>query len=188
MVHELITNGVVSVDFVRSQQNLADHLTKGLARDLVHKSAIGMGLKLEHIVLSLGARRKELPIDHLIAFRRSTGRKPERIIFYRDGVSEGQFNKVLLHEMDKIQKKGRWGGRGVKEKQQRLANIAENDTVMVSSCAMNEHVDANVNTKNVNGDGDSENARQTCPNLASDGVTASPRISIPNPGKVKFLC
>ncbi|GJX52495.1 zinc finger, CCHC-type containing protein [Tanacetum coccineum] len=45
MVHELITNGVISVDFVRSQQNLADHLTKGLARDLMHKSAIGMGLK-----------------------------------------------------------------------------------------------------------------------------------------------
>ncbi|GJV42359.1 hypothetical protein Tco_1420799, partial [Tanacetum coccineum] len=34
MVRELITNGVISVDFVRSQQNLADHLTKGLARDL----------------------------------------------------------------------------------------------------------------------------------------------------------
>nr|GEV40422.1 hypothetical protein [Tanacetum cinerariifolium] len=47
MVRELITNGVISVDFVRSQQNLADHLTKGLARDLVHKSAIGMGLKSE---------------------------------------------------------------------------------------------------------------------------------------------
>ncbi|GKE33682.1 zinc finger, CCHC-type containing protein, partial [Tanacetum coccineum] len=45
MVPELITNGVISVNFVRSQQNLADHLTKGLARDLVHKSAIGMGLK-----------------------------------------------------------------------------------------------------------------------------------------------
>ncbi|GJY23093.1 zinc finger, CCHC-type containing protein [Tanacetum coccineum] len=45
MVRELITNGVISVDFIRSQQNLADHLTKGLARDLVHKSATGMGLK-----------------------------------------------------------------------------------------------------------------------------------------------
>ncbi|GKB53545.1 hypothetical protein Tco_0904298 [Tanacetum coccineum] len=31
MVRELITNGVISIDFVRSQQNLADHLTKGLA-------------------------------------------------------------------------------------------------------------------------------------------------------------
>ncbi|GJV44957.1 zinc finger, CCHC-type containing protein [Tanacetum coccineum] len=31
--------------FVRSQQNLADHLTKGLARDLAIKSAKGIGLK-----------------------------------------------------------------------------------------------------------------------------------------------
>ncbi|KAJ4724979.1 Argonaute family protein [Melia azedarach] len=38
----------------------------------------------------------------LIAFRRSTGHKPHRIIFYRDGVSEGQFNQVLLHEMTAI--------------------------------------------------------------------------------------
>ncbi|GJR02083.1 zinc finger, CCHC-type containing protein [Tanacetum coccineum] len=35
MIRELITDGVVSIEFVRSQQNLADHLTKGLARDLV---------------------------------------------------------------------------------------------------------------------------------------------------------
>ncbi|XP_048136222.1 protein argonaute 5 isoform X1 [Rhodamnia argentea] len=35
----------------------------------------------------------------LIAFRRSTGHKPYRIIFYRDGVSEGQFSQVLLYEM-----------------------------------------------------------------------------------------
>nr|GEV23895.1 hypothetical protein [Tanacetum cinerariifolium] len=34
-----------------------------------------------------------------------------------------------------------------------------------------------------NGDGDSENAGHTCPNLASDGVVASPHISTPNPGK-----
>ncbi|GKC43119.1 hypothetical protein Tco_1060841 [Tanacetum coccineum] len=46
MIRELITNGVVSIEFVRSQQNLADHLTKGLARDLVIKSAEGMGLKM----------------------------------------------------------------------------------------------------------------------------------------------
>nr|GEW12534.1 zinc finger, CCHC-type [Tanacetum cinerariifolium] len=45
MVREFITNGVISVDFVRSQHNLSDHLTKGLARDLVHKSTIRMGLK-----------------------------------------------------------------------------------------------------------------------------------------------
>ena len=44
MIRELIMNGVVSIVFVKSQQNLADHLTKGLARDLVLKSATGMGL------------------------------------------------------------------------------------------------------------------------------------------------
>ncbi|GKB47299.1 zinc finger, CCHC-type containing protein [Tanacetum coccineum] len=42
MIHELITYGMVSIEFVRSQQNLADHLTKGLARDSVIKSAEGM--------------------------------------------------------------------------------------------------------------------------------------------------
>ncbi|CAL1404119.1 unnamed protein product [Linum trigynum] len=40
----------------------------------------------------------------LIAFRRSTGVKPDRILFYRDGVSEGQFSQVLLHEVDAIRK------------------------------------------------------------------------------------
>ncbi|GKB49141.1 hypothetical protein Tco_0899894 [Tanacetum coccineum] len=43
--HELVTNGVISIEFVRSQQNLVDHLTKGLTRDLVIKYAEGMGLK-----------------------------------------------------------------------------------------------------------------------------------------------
>ncbi|GKD34898.1 zinc finger, CCHC-type containing protein [Tanacetum coccineum] len=49
MIHELITNGVVSIEFVRSQQNLVDHLMKGLARDLVLKSAEGMGLKSNQV-------------------------------------------------------------------------------------------------------------------------------------------
>ncbi|GKA67030.1 zinc finger, CCHC-type containing protein [Tanacetum coccineum] len=49
MIHELITSGVVFIEFVRSQQNLADHLTKGLARDLVLKSAKGMGLKSNQV-------------------------------------------------------------------------------------------------------------------------------------------
>ncbi|GJY96245.1 hypothetical protein Tco_0512606 [Tanacetum coccineum] len=45
MVRELIRNGVISIEFVRMQHNLADNLTKGLARDLVNKLVIGMGLK-----------------------------------------------------------------------------------------------------------------------------------------------
>nr|GFC01386.1 hypothetical protein [Tanacetum cinerariifolium] len=42
MISELIMNMVVYIEFVRSQQNLVDHLTKGLARDLVIKSIEGM--------------------------------------------------------------------------------------------------------------------------------------------------
>ncbi|GKD97658.1 hypothetical protein Tco_1381555 [Tanacetum coccineum] len=49
MIRELITNGVVSIEFVRSQQNLVDHLTKVLARDLVIKSTEGMGLKSNQV-------------------------------------------------------------------------------------------------------------------------------------------
>nr|GEU96761.1 zinc finger, CCHC-type [Tanacetum cinerariifolium] len=45
MIRELITNGVISIEFLWSQYNLADHLTKALARDLVIKSGIWMGLK-----------------------------------------------------------------------------------------------------------------------------------------------
>nr|GFC08570.1 zinc finger, CCHC-type [Tanacetum cinerariifolium] len=49
MICELIMNGVVSIEFVTSQQILVDHLTKGLARDLVLKSAEGMGLKSNQV-------------------------------------------------------------------------------------------------------------------------------------------
>ena len=45
MIRELIMHGVISVEFVRTQHNLADHLTKGLSRDLVKRSAVGLGLK-----------------------------------------------------------------------------------------------------------------------------------------------
>ncbi|CAL5209616.1 unnamed protein product [Lathyrus oleraceus] len=42
--------------------------------------------------------------DLLISYRKATGQKPLRIIFYRDGVSEGQFYQVLLYELDAIRK------------------------------------------------------------------------------------
>nr|GEW34189.1 hypothetical protein [Tanacetum cinerariifolium] len=45
MIRELIRNGVISIKFVQLQNNLADHLTEGLARDLVIKSVTGIGLK-----------------------------------------------------------------------------------------------------------------------------------------------
>lgn len=45
MVRELIMHGVISVEWIATHRNLADHLTKGLCRDLVKGSAVGLGLK-----------------------------------------------------------------------------------------------------------------------------------------------
>ena len=45
MIRERIIHGIISLEFVKTEYNLADHLTKGLSRDLVNKSAEGMGLK-----------------------------------------------------------------------------------------------------------------------------------------------
>ncbi|GJR64396.1 hypothetical protein Tco_0010461 [Tanacetum coccineum] len=49
-----------------------------------------------------------------------------------------------------LSQKGSGGERGVKEKQQRSSNIAEKDTIVVSSSAVDEPVDAIVNTEDVN--------------------------------------
>lgn len=50
-------------------------------------------------------------IDLLKAFRAKNGRLPQRILFYRDGVSEGQFRKVMEVEVDMLRKafKGGYG-------------------------------------------------------------------------------
>ncbi|GKE34694.1 hypothetical protein Tco_1454016 [Tanacetum coccineum] len=66
-----------------------------------------------------------------------------------------------------LSQKGSRGGRGVKEKNKGV--VAKHD---VSPSVIDEPV--------VNGEGDSENARQTCANSASDGVVP---ISTPIPGK-----
>lgn len=44
-VRQLISTGVISIDFVGSKDNIADSLTKGLNRDQVAKISRGMGLK-----------------------------------------------------------------------------------------------------------------------------------------------
>jgi len=53
------------------------------------------------IIADLGNMTKEL----LKTFYQSCGRKPERILFYRDGVSEGQFSQVLRGEVDALRGK-----------------------------------------------------------------------------------
>ena len=44
-VRQLISNGVISMEFVRSEKNLADLLNKGLTGQLVYDTSRGMGLK-----------------------------------------------------------------------------------------------------------------------------------------------
>ena len=45
VVKELLENGVISLDFVKSEKNLADPLTKGLCKKLVFDTSRGMGLR-----------------------------------------------------------------------------------------------------------------------------------------------
>ncbi|KAK4381706.1 Retrovirus-related Pol polyprotein from transposon TNT 1-94 [Sesamum angolense] len=44
-VKELLKNGIISLDYVRSERNLADPLTKGLTRRVIQETSRAMGLK-----------------------------------------------------------------------------------------------------------------------------------------------
>ena len=44
-IKQLLSSGIVTIDYVKSKDNIADPLTKGLNRELVNKSSKGMGLK-----------------------------------------------------------------------------------------------------------------------------------------------
>ncbi|KAK4394043.1 hypothetical protein Sango_1875100 [Sesamum angolense] len=44
-VKELLKNGVISAEYVRSERNLADPLTKGLTRRMILGTSRAMGLK-----------------------------------------------------------------------------------------------------------------------------------------------
>jgi hypothetical protein len=44
-VRQLIEDGVISIVYIKSSGNLADPFTKGLSRDLIKVTSIGMGLQ-----------------------------------------------------------------------------------------------------------------------------------------------
>ena len=44
-IRQPISTGVITIDYIKSADNLADPFTKGLSRDVVAKSSKGMGLK-----------------------------------------------------------------------------------------------------------------------------------------------
>ena len=54
----------------------------------------------QEIIDDLAVMVKKLLFDF---YKETKGRKPKRIIFYRDGVSEGQFDQVLVHEVRAVQ-------------------------------------------------------------------------------------
>lgn len=64
-----------------------------------YSSRVLMQKHREEIVVNLAHATKELLMDF---YKYNQGRKPEAIIFYRDGVSEGQFKQVLDHEYKAI--------------------------------------------------------------------------------------
>nr|GEV32876.1 retrovirus-related Pol polyprotein from transposon TNT 1-94 [Tanacetum cinerariifolium] len=45
-IRQLLSTGVISIDYMQSKDNITDLLTKGLSGELVSKSSKGMGLKL----------------------------------------------------------------------------------------------------------------------------------------------
>ena len=48
-MRQLLKDGIIAINIVRSTENLADPFTKGLAKELVHKTSRGMGLKPKEI-------------------------------------------------------------------------------------------------------------------------------------------
>ncbi|KAA0063384.1 Retrovirus-related Pol polyprotein from transposon TNT 1-94 [Cucumis melo var. makuwa] len=68
VVKQLLKEGTISLEFVRSEKNLADPLTKGLTRKMVLDSSVNMGLKPfgdpQHLIN--GCRRSSLPQPNVV--------------------------------------------------------------------------------------------------------------------------
>jgi hypothetical protein len=46
IIKHLLSNEIISIDFIKSKENIMGPLTKDLLRELVYNSLKGMGLKL----------------------------------------------------------------------------------------------------------------------------------------------
>ena len=61
-IRQLISSGVISIDYVRSKDNVSDPLTKGLSRELVEKSSRGRDCGLGQIIMAVTLpSRLEIP-------------------------------------------------------------------------------------------------------------------------------
>lgn len=79
-----------SIASVVASVDLAGSRYRALHRNQKHR---------QEIIADLKAMAKE----HLLEFKRCTREKPVKIIFYRDGVSEGQFDAVRREEIGALQ-------------------------------------------------------------------------------------
>ncbi|XP_022810535.1 protein argonaute-2-like, partial [Stylophora pistillata] len=89
-------NGIPSIAAVVASMDA--NATKYYAR--VRAQNHRNGKAAQEIINDLAAMVKELLIEFYKANRKL---KPNKIIFYRDGVSEGQFDQVLVHEVRAVQ-------------------------------------------------------------------------------------
>ena len=90
------SNGIPSIAAVVASMDA--NATKYQARVRAQRHEKGHGA--QEIINDLAAIVREL----LIEFYKANGKlKPSKIIFYRDGVSEGQFDQVLAHEVRAVQ-------------------------------------------------------------------------------------
>ena len=89
-------NGIPSIAAVVASMDV--NASKYQARVRAQRHDKGRGA--QEIIIDLAAIVREL----LIEFYQTNGKlKPSQIIFYRDGVSEGQFDQVLVHEVRAVQ-------------------------------------------------------------------------------------
>ncbi|GAA6062365.1 hypothetical protein JCM10212_004211 [Sporobolomyces blumeae] len=65
-----------------------------------YRSSISIQDSREELILDL----EEMVHGQLLDFQRNVGIKPERFVFFRDGVSEGQFAQVLSEEVPAIKR------------------------------------------------------------------------------------
>ncbi|CAI7772852.1 unnamed protein product [Closterium sp. NIES-53] len=73
-----------------------------LLRTQAHRQEIIEGLHEERQGADGSMQAGGLVRDLLMEFYQTAKRKPERIIFFRDGVSEGQFYQVLAYELEAV--------------------------------------------------------------------------------------
>ena len=50
-VRQLLSSGIITIDYVKSKDNIADPLTKGLTREMVAKTSRGNGFKASKQVI-----------------------------------------------------------------------------------------------------------------------------------------